>query len=605
MSASEKRDEGRGDKGTRVIGPGAKAKGRAPPNETEDTELRRWARMRGATPQVSLIAAPGGLPGIGPTRYAPESLIGKGGVGEVDLVVDRDLGRHVARKRLRPELQGEALLVQAFLEEAMITGALEHPAIVPVHDIGVSPSEGPWYTMKRLEGEALSAILSRLRSGDAATQKRWPLPRLVDIFVQVLRAMTYAHARRVIHCDLKPSNVLVGPYGEVVVVDWGLAKVLGERGRHQARAQLWSGSNGYMPPEQATSGDTERLGEATDIWALGAMLYEIVALVVPQATADGGPPEARDDGGFEPIVPLRERRREVPAGLEQVVTRALALTPEDRTPSVRAMLEDVESWLAGTRERERREERIAAITEEVDTVLTAIEGAESIEPLARAARSLTDALRDQPERQELVTRAAALYWRVFRAMHRDRLPRDGATALLDELAGVVVPGPEAGADIGPWLEALEQVADAPRVRALLDKVRALHAAPPFSDLDGHGLVPVASAAVARTIEAGESLFSEGEAADALWIVCRGEVEVCAGGKRLNVLTGPICLGEIGLVERSTRTASVIARTRVEALTLGADRFDALVRRHGSIAMGVMKLLAHRLREATLRETRAG
>jgi tRNA A-37 threonylcarbamoyl transferase component Bud32 len=566
-----------------------------------DTDLRRWARAQGAEPQVALEAVEASARNA--ERYAVEALLGRGGAGEVHAVVDRDLGRRVARKKLKQELRQEPVLLQAFLEEAMITGALEHPGIVPVYDLGISAADGPWYTMKRLEGEALSAILSRLRAGDAEAARRWPLPRLVEVFVQVLRAMAYSHQRGVIHCDLKPSNVLVGSFGEVVVCDWGLAKVLGVRGERQARAKLWSGSYGYMAPEQATSADIARLDEATDIWALGAMLYELIALVVPQAGADGKVPEPRDDGGFDAVVPLRQRgRRELPADLEAVAMAALQVRPEDRPKSVVAMLEEVEAWLAGTRERERREARILAAMAAADAVIAGDVGESGEEAVAEATRLVTAGLREAPNRKELAARGSGLYWKVFEWMHREALPKEAATALLDELAEVVVPHPEAGGDVGPWLEALDKVGeDAPRVKALAARVRALHAAPPFSTLDGHGLVPVANATEARSVEAGEPLFIEGAPAEELWILVEGEVEVRAGDKLLTVLKAPASLGEIGLVEQSTRTATVIATTRVEALTLSADRFDVLVRRHGNIAVSVMKLLARRLREATARE----
>jgi CRP-like cAMP-binding protein len=165
----------------------------------------------------------------------------------------------------------------------------------------------------------------------------------------------------------------------------------------------------------------------------------------------------------------------------------------------------------------------------------------------------------------------------------------------------VVPEPEENA-IERWVEALEEVADdAPHVRALAARLRALNAAPLFAALDGHELLPVASAVEVKRIKAGEALFREGEAGDALWVLVSGGVHVEAGGKQLTRMAPPACFGEIALVDRSTRTATVIADGDVVALTLTAERFDGLVRRHGAIAMGVMRLLAERLRQATARE----
>jgi len=589
------------------------------------TDLQRWAATFGAEPRVSVpeAEAPKSRPSPRPAaaradagtsdnatarRYAVESALGRGGVGEVDLVLDRDLGRKVAKKRLRSEFRNEPLLIQAFLEEAMIAGALEHPGIVPVHDIGVSPGEGPWYTMKRLQGEPLATILSRLRGAYLETLKQWPLARLVEVFVQALRAIAHAHQRGVVHCDLKPGNILVGELGEVVVVDWGLAKVLGEGGLHQARARLWSGSPGYMPPEQATSEDVSLLDTRADIWALGAILYELMTLVLPQALGDGTVPEPQNDRSFAPLVTLKRRatlgpyRREIPPELEAVCERALALEPELRFDSVLEMLAAVEGWLQGTRERERRETRVVVAAAAVDAVL--MSGAGELARIAEAADLLIDALRDSPTRPELNWRGSALYWFVFRELHRSGSleVRAQATTLLDRLAGMVVPEPGEGQDIGPWLEALDEVADeAPRVRSLSNRLKALHATPLFAGLGGHELLPVASAVEVKKIPAGQALFHEGEPGNALWVLVSGAVTVLAGGKRLSTLQPPACFGEIALVDHSTRTASIVAETDVLALTLTAEKFDRLVRRHGAIAMGVMRLLAERLRTATARE----
>lgn len=614
--------------------PPAGAIAAAAPHPAADpvTDLHRWARGIGAEPRVSVpdptssgsrpSTARGGStppprapsPGQAGARYALESPLGRGGVGEVDLVIDRDLGRRVAKKRLRAELRSEPLLVRAFLEEAMIAGALEHPGIVPVHDIGVSPEEGPWYTMKRLQGEPLSTILSRLRGAHRETLHAWPLPRLVEVFVQVLRAVAHAHERGVVHCDLKPGNVLVGELGEVVVVDWGLAKVLGEGGKDQARASLWSGSPGYMPPEQATSEDTSLIDTRADIWALGAILYELVTLVVPQAEPDGTVPEPPTDGTFPPLVPIRRRaavgpyRREVPPALATVCERALASRPDDRYDDVRLMLADVDQWLQGTRERERREARITAAAAAADRVLAL--GVGDPEIVEQAVAQIVDTLREAPGRPELEWRGSSLYWRIFRGLHLGELGRERATTLLDRLADTVVPAPEGSGergagDIGPWLEALDEVAaDAPQVRALASRLRALHAAPLFSSLGGHELLPVASAVEVRKVKAGGHLVSEGEPGDALWVLVSGRVHVEAGGQRLTTMQPPACFGEIALIDHAPRTASVIADTDVVALTLTADRFDGLVRRHGAIAMGVMRLLSERLRGATAREIAA-
>ncbi|MCC6621807.1 MAG: protein kinase [Deltaproteobacteria bacterium] len=577
-----------------------------------DTDLSRWARAHGALPQVVLPAAPAPRVTQG-DRYVLERILGRGGAGDVELVFDRDLGRRVARKKLRPEHRQDATLLQAFLEEAMLTGALEHPGIVPVHDIGVLPGEGPFYTMKRLMGEPLSTLLSKLRARDPDAVKRYDLPRLVEIFLQVLRAVAYAHERGVIHCDLKPGNVLVGVLGEVVVVDWGLAKVLGEGGQHQARSRLWSGSPGYMPPEQAESPDIDKLDRRSDVWALGAILYEILTLVVPHADDTG---KAPDDGSWRPILPASRRApqgRFVPMELEAIADRALAKTPADRYPSVLALLGEVEAWLVGAREKERRDAAVHAAAREVDQALmrTASAGgrldAANLDAWSRARATLVEALDVVPERPELLRRASALYWCIFRALHGEERAAPelvfAAAVLLDGLAAIRAPEAEHGLE--PWLDALDELAEsghAPHAARLAARVRLLRKTTIFGALGGHELVPLAAAVEERHVPAGQALFHEGETGDALWVLERGEVVVSAAGQRLATLGPPECIGEIAMAQRGgTRTATVVAETDVDALSLTGHRFDELVRRHGAVALGLIRVLAERLRTATARE----
>jgi len=608
---------------TRVMSPSQKANTIPPPlppstplSPPPDTDLSRWAKAHGASPQVVLPSAPPprvsvGSAHVADARYVHERLLGRGGAGDVELVFDRDLGRRVARKKLRVEHRGDATLLQAFIEEAMLTGALEHPGIVPVHDIGVTPGEGPWYTMKRLSGEPLASIMTRIRQKDADTLKRFDLVKLVDIFIATLRAVAHAHAHEVIHCDLKPGNILVGPLGEVVVVDWGLAKVMGAGGANAARARLWSGSPGYMPPEQAESPDIDKLDPRSDVWSLGAILYELLTLVVPHADLHGVAPE---DGAWRDITPASRRApldRHVPAELEQVVHKALSRAPSDRHGSVLELLAEVEAWLTGSREREQRDAIVHAAAREVDSALvrTAQAGgrldARNLEVWESARAAVADALGAVPGREELKRRTSALYWCVFRALHAEPAADDArqrATRLLDALVALAPPAP-AGADIGAWLEALDEIADdAPHIAQLAARVRLLRATSIFGALGGHELVPLAEAVADAHVPAGEVLFNEGDPGDALWILAAGEVVVLAGGKQLRTLLPPECIGEVALADAAgIRTATIRAETDVDALVLKADRFDALVRRHGAVAIGVMRLLAERIRKATERE----
>lgn len=617
------------DLGTRVIAQGARTPAAAAHQGKgaalgAETELGRWARAMGATPEVRLASAAD--PSIDRARYVPLGPLGTGGVGEVELVLDRDLGRTVARKRLRAEHRADPLLLQAFLEEAVVTGALEHPGIVPVHDIGVSPVEGAWYTMKRLAGEPLAAILSRLRRRDPETLRRWPLPRRMELFVQVLRAVAHAHQAGpagIIHCDLKPANILVGTFGEVTVVDWGLARVLGAAGAKQARGRMWSGSPGYMAPEQASSSDVSKLGPPADIWALGAILYELLTLTIPQANLDGSVPDDLAEGGqTRRIVSVRERRSDAPPELAALADRALSVDPGARHPSVVAFMHEVEAWLVDRRELERQEARI---TEALRTARDALETAAPVEGAGHdatllacyqgAAQALTDGLAAAAHDARLLAVAADLYWRVFRNLHPGPAPaapeiRRGAATLLDALAKVAPPVPSHSTDTrdDPWIEALEAVAgdEAPHLRELVLRVRLLRATDVFADLGGHELVPVAEALRPLALAAGETAFEAGDEGDALYLLAAGEVHVLGGGRILSTALAPACFGEIALVadragRRQTRTATVRAATDASCYRLHADAFDRLVRQHGVIALGVMRVLADRLRVATLRE----
>ncbi len=246
-------------------------------------------------------------------RYQLLGEIARGGMGAVLKGRDPDLGRDLAIKVLLEKHRDHPELVRRFVEEAQIGGQLQHPGIVPVYELGRFGDHRPYFAMKLVEGRTLATVLA-VREDTA-----YDLPRLLDIFEQICQTMAYAHARGVIHRDLKPSNVMVGHFGEVQVMDWGLAKVLSQRGVADApsapavreSALIWIGRNGtdagistagsvlgtpaYMAPEQAR-GDLDRVDERADVFGLGAMLCEILTGRPPfvadrcrRAQAPGGP----------------------------------------------------------------------------------------------------------------------------------------------------------------------------------------------------------------------------------------------------------------------------------------------------------------------------
>ena len=231
-----------------------------------------------------------------------------------------------------------------FLLEAEVTGRLEHPGIVPVYGLGTSSDGRPYYAMRFVRGESLKEAISHLHHGEteAGTQPvgigRWNCASCWHGFCDVCNAMEYAHSRGVIHRDLKPSNVLLGPYGETLVVDWGLAKIVGRpdpnapateatlkpasaSGSSETVAGTAIGTPTYMSPEQA-EGRLEDLGPASDIYSLGATLYSLLTGRAPFESADIAEVLRQVQRGEFP--PPRQVNRRVPRPLEAVVKKAMA-----------------------------------------------------------------------------------------------------------------------------------------------------------------------------------------------------------------------------------------------------------------------------------------
>ncbi|MDP6932339.1 MAG: serine/threonine-protein kinase, partial [Myxococcota bacterium] len=231
------------------------------------------------------------------TRYQDLGVLGSGGMGVVRRVFDRDLNRMLAMKILRPELMKRPRVVKRFLDEAQATAQLEHPSIVPIYDVGLFPDKRPYFTMMELQGRTLLDVIHEVHEASptawADGPTGWNFHRLMTSFQKVCEAIAYAHNRGVIHRDIKPENILVGDFGEVLVVDWGLAKVLSQGQESDAvieeltnlgiraapgesRAGRIVGTPAYMPPEQAR-GDSKALSPTCDVYALGAILYEILS----------------------------------------------------------------------------------------------------------------------------------------------------------------------------------------------------------------------------------------------------------------------------------------------------------------------------------------
>ncbi len=216
-----------------------------------------------------------------PVRYLQRAVLGEGGMGQVQQVDDAVLGRSVARKVMHSDIAARPEGVKRFLREARVQGRLEHPAVVPVYDLGLDADGVPWFTMKQVRGLTLQAVLEGIGRGDHELQARFPRRRLLTAFVQVCRAIDYAHSRGVLHRDLKPGNIMLGEFGDVHVLDWGLAGLAHAPMEAEVlptpptRSGSVFGTPGYMAPEQVLR---KPLDERADVYALGAILFEVLTL---------------------------------------------------------------------------------------------------------------------------------------------------------------------------------------------------------------------------------------------------------------------------------------------------------------------------------------
>jgi serine/threonine-protein kinase len=306
----------------------------------------------------------GGAPTSAGGRFRILRLHDRGGLGEIFVARDEELHRDVALKRIQERHADNSQSRSRFVVEAEITGGLEHPGIIPVYGLGHFDDGRPFYAMRFVRGASLKEAIQQFHvaegPGHDASERSLALRRLIGRFLDVCNAVAYAHSRGVLHRDLKPGNVMLGPYGETLVVDWGLAKVIGrpegssEAGEATLRPSADSsvvatrpgsfiGTPAYMSPEQAR-GDVDRLGPASDVYSLGATLYQLLTGRTAFEPADFTIMQNRIIRGEFP--PPRQVNRGVPAALEAVSLKAMALKPEDRYSAPRALADDLEHWLA-------------------------------------------------------------------------------------------------------------------------------------------------------------------------------------------------------------------------------------------------------------------
>jgi serine/threonine protein kinase len=308
-------------------------------------------------------------------RYQVGRLVARGGMGLIYQLKDCNVHRDVAVKVMLANLQDAEEQIMRFVQEAQITGQLEHPNIVPVHELGVSETDTIYYTMKYLKGKTLQEVLDGIKRGDQEIIERMPLDNLLTVFEKVCDAIAFAHSRGVVHRDIKPQNIMIGDFGEVLVLDWGLAKILPgfdsspvltpianfggddqpevdpETSMLKTMQGRIMGTPAFIAPEQVREELGVRDGRL-DVYALGAVLYQILTLEIPfggrlkEILADkmqGNLPPPHEHEEPCPHCP----NDRVPESISAVCLKAMAVMPHNRYPSVAALQHDIQAYRTG------------------------------------------------------------------------------------------------------------------------------------------------------------------------------------------------------------------------------------------------------------------
>ena len=286
--------------------------------------------------------------------YSDTSKIDAGGMKSIFKVFDKKTGRYLAMAKLHEGSPEE--FYEPFIREARLTAALEHPNIIKVHEIGLDKNKAPFFTMDLKVGDSLSDIIGKLAKGEGAYRTQYNLRSLVVIFLKICDAISYAHSREILHLDLKPENIQVGQYGEVLVCDWGLAKIIGQE---QIEEELLlnpdllnnvtlngaiKGTPGYISPEQV-KGQKEKT-KSMDIYSLGALLYSILTKKRP---LDGSIDEILKKTERGEIISPIDRCKElnIPQGLNAIVLKAMDVDPVKRYQSTVELTKDLNKYLDG------------------------------------------------------------------------------------------------------------------------------------------------------------------------------------------------------------------------------------------------------------------
>jgi serine/threonine protein kinase/formylglycine-generating enzyme required for sulfatase activity len=363
-------------------------------------------------------------------RYEDLGLIGRGGMGEVRRVRDRSMDRVLAMKIQAAELAVSPPERARFFAEARVTATLQHPGIVPVHDCGELPDGRLWFTMPEVRGRTLSIAIEELHERETVASTHDPrFRRLVDIFVRVCDAVAFAHSRGVVHRDIKPDNIMIGEFGEVLVMDWGLARVgsparCSESQRHAHLGADWRislnldatqtgevlGTLAYMPPEQAR-GEVMHVGPRSDVYALGAVLFEILTGHTPY--------EGSDQTIWARLLNAQSadlssyRKHQGSPELARICEKAMRHQPDDRYGDAASLRNEVREWLDDARRRDRALALVQQARDMAPQIETMLNRAQDLR--ARAKSILGRLLPHEPAEQK------ALGWRLEdEAAHIDR-----------------------------------------------------------------------------------------------------------------------------------------------------------------------------------------